>query len=370
VQKLPWHEFHAGLGAAFVDLNGAEIVGHYGDPLREHSALIRRAGVLDLSCRTRLCLLGPDRQKFLNGQVTNDVKALAPGAGCYAALVSAKGKLQADLFVYCLDEELLLDAEPGFADALRNRLEKYIIADDVQVADASTDYGLLSVQGPEADKVVSRIGFSTNLPAARHQVTSFEDVTLGRVYIANQPRLNSAGYDLFVPTPAVPAVADKLVAAARALGGGPAGWDAFEIARVEAGIPRFPVDMDETNLAPEAGLENSAISYTKGCYIGQEIIARLRTYGHPSRRLRGLVLEQSAVPPPKKADKLVKDGKEVGYVTSAVNSPRLGSILALAYVRREVDQPGDTLLVRSAQGEIPARITHLPFELPGIVQSS
>jgi glycine cleavage system aminomethyltransferase T len=161
---LSLHEFHHGLDARFTHVNQVEVVAHYGDPLAEYDALRQAAGVVDLSCRSRLCLTGVDRVRFLHGQVTNNVKDLDVGEGCYAALVTAKGKMVSDLNIYCLPDELLLDFEPGLAGAVAQRLETYIIADDVQVVDAATPYGLLSVQGPKSGAVVGALGLSLTLP--------------------------------------------------------------------------------------------------------------------------------------------------------------------------------------------------------------
>ena len=162
--SLALHEFHAALHARFADVNGAEVVDHYGEPLAEHAALRACAGVLDLSFRGRLCLTGADRVRFLNGQVTNNVKDLRPGEGCYAALVNAKGRLESDLNIYCLPDELLLDFEPGYRAPITARFEKFVIADDVQVVDASPHYGLLSVQGPRSGDVIMRLGLDWTLP--------------------------------------------------------------------------------------------------------------------------------------------------------------------------------------------------------------
>src|SRR6266545_2358291 len=145
---LPLHEFHADLGARFTTVNGAEAVADFGDALAEHAALRETAGVLDLNFRSRLCLTGADRVRFLHGQVTNDVKKLRVGEGCYAALVTAKGKMESDLNIFVLPDELLLDFEPGLTQAVSQRLEKYIVADDVQVVNVAPHYGLLSVQEP------------------------------------------------------------------------------------------------------------------------------------------------------------------------------------------------------------------------------
>jgi folate-binding protein YgfZ len=159
-------------------------------------------------------------------------------------------------------------------------------------------------------------------------------------------------------------VADKLIAAAKQIGGRACGWQAFETARIEAGIPRFGVDMDETNIPLECGIENRAVSYSKGCYIGQEVINRIHSFGHVTRELRGLRLAAPASagqPLPQRGDKLFRNGKEIGYVTSAIKSPMLGATIALGYVRREANQIGTELVLRTAAGEYPAKIVELPF---------
>ena len=361
VTSLPLHEFHETLSARFTAVNGAEFVEHYGDPLAEHRALRESAGVLDLSSRARLCLTGADRARFLNGQVTNDVKNLAPGSGCYAALVNVKGKMQADLFIHGLAEELLLDFEPGLAPAVAARFEKFIIADNVQVVDVAPHYGLLSVQGPRAAEALGKLGLGIELPVQSLQSVNVRDTTLGEIVCARVARGSAEGFDLFVPTPSLGAVADKLVAAAREVGGCAAGWQALETLRIEAGVPRFGIDMDETTLPPEAGIEGRAVSYSKGCYIGQEIIARIRTYGQVARSLRGLRLPDDLGGLPACGEKLFHDGREVGFITSAVRSPALGANIALGYVRRECNQPGTTLTMQTASGNLPVHIVTLPF---------
>src|SRR5882672_8272303 len=339
-----------------------EVVDHYGNKLEEHAALHESAGVLDLGFRGRLALAGADRQRFLNGQVTNNVKDLKSGEGCYAALVTAKGKMVSDLNIYCLPDELLLDFEPGLSTAVAQRLEKYIIADDVQVVDAAPHYGLLSVQGPKSAEVVSKLGLGLPLVKKPLNFGSVNEPALGEIYCMNQPRGVATGFDLFVPVAALAAVADKLIAAAKAVGGRACGWHASEIARIEAGIPRFGAYMDETNLPPEAGIEDRAISYSKGCYIGQEVIARIRTYGQVAKSLRGLLLGDELSELPKKGDKLFHGEKEAGYITTARASPTFRRNLALGYVRRECNEPGTELRLRAAERDSPARIVPLPFQ--------
>ena len=358
--SLSLHEFHAGFNARFGELSGAEVVSNYGDVLAEHAALREAAGVLDLSFRSRLCLLSADRKKFLNGQVTNDVNKLKIGEGCYAALITAKGKLQSDLNVFVLENEILLDFEPGLADAVKERLEKYVIAEDVQVVDVAPHYGLLSVQGPKSTAVVEALQLGVPLPPKTFSLAKVADATLGEIYMTNLPRAGASGFDLFVPTNSLGAVADKLIAGAKNLGGRACGWEALEIARIEAGIPRFGVDMDETNLAPEA-IEARAISYAKGCYIGQEVIARIRTYGQVAKSLRGLRLADDLKTLPVKGDKLFLGEKEIGYITSAIFSPAFKKNIALGYVRKEANQIGTELKLKTAAAESPVKIVELPF---------
>jgi folate-binding protein YgfZ len=359
---LALHELHHGLGARFTEVNGCEVVEDYGDALAEHAALREAAGAFDLSFRGRLCLTGADRVRFLNGQVTNNVKDLRAGEGCYAALVTAKGKLQSDLNIFNLPDELLLDFEPGLSGAVAERLEKFIIADDVQIVDAAVYYGLLSVQGPQAEAAVRGLALSAEIPVKPFAFSTARDETLGEIYLMNQPRLGTSGFDLFVPMASLGAVLDKLIAAARQCGGRACGWRALETARIEAGIPRFGADMDESNLAPEAGIEGRAISYSKGCYIGQEVIARIRTYGQVARALRGLRLADDLKSLPVKGNKLFHGEKEAGYITSAVASPALKANVAFGYVRREVNEIGTELILRTANGDSAVKIVALPFQ--------
>ncbi|MGD0744304.1 MAG: glycine cleavage T C-terminal barrel domain-containing protein [Verrucomicrobiota bacterium] len=414
MQMLALHEFHAGLGARFAEANGAETVNDYGDWLAEYAALREVAGVLDLSFRGRICLVGNDRVRFLHGQVTNDVNKLAVGSGCYAALVTARGKMECDLNVFSLADELLLDFEPGLTGRISQRLERFIVADDVQIVDAAPHYGLLSVQGPKAEAVVLALGLfgvplsggpadsnpnrmNAVLPTKPFDSVKISDAMLGEIYLVNHARLfckserrpparlvssheNSqragpeagaplSGFDLFVPNASLGAVADKLIAAAGQINAlaapkrsaGRCGWQAFETARIEAGIPRFGVDMDETNLPLECGIENRAVSYNKGCYIGQEVINRVHSFGHVAKELRGLRLADDLKTLPQKHDKLFHNGRETGYVTSTVKSPSLNANIALGYVRREANQIGTELVLQTAAGESLAKIVELPF---------
>ncbi len=355
------HEFHHQLGARFTELNGTELVADYGDRAAEYAAIRQSAGVIDLSSRSRLCLVGADRARFLHGQVTNDVKKLRPGEGCYAAITTAKGKMESDANIFCLADELLLDFEPGLADKITARLEKFVVADDVQIVNAAPYFGLLSVQGPQAEAIIRSLDLFPEIPARPLASTKITDSTLGDLYLVNHARLGGHGFDLFVPNPALSAVADKAIAAAKTTGGRAAGWTALETARIEAGVPRFGADMDESNLPLECGIESRAIVYNKGCYLGQEVINRVHSFGHVTKELRGLRLADELTSLPVRGDKLSLSGKEVGYITSAVKSPGLNANIALGYVRREANQPGTELTLHSATTDSAVKVAALPF---------
>lgn len=315
------------------------------------------AGVLDVSSRGRVCVTGADRMRFLNGQVTNNVKDLVVGQGCYAALVNAKGKLQSDLNIYCLADELLLDFEPRLTGVVIGRLEKYIIADDVEVIDVGSNYGMLTVQGPRSADVVSSAALRP--PDAPMQWSSVKSDS-GEVYCMDNSRGAVRGFDVFMPMPQRDGLLQQLADSAKTFGGGFTGLEALEVMRIEAGIPRFGIDMDESNLAPEA-IEARAINYAKGCYIGQEVISRIRAFGQVAKSLRGLRLPRDLSALPARGDKLFRDGKQVGYITSAVRSPKYDANIALGYVRREHNAAGTQLEAVSTAGRFAAQVCDLPF---------
>lgn len=350
MSPLLLHEFHKSRGARFLEINGREAVGDYGDVAAEYSALTESNGIIDLSFRARLCVLGTDRVKFLNGQVTNNVKDLRVGEGCYAALVSAKGKIQSDLHIYILENEILLDFEPGLTETVQQRLEKYIIAEDAQVADVSDAYGLWGLRGPSAAGLIAALPWKFGIPSKPQAWTKVEDPAHGEIYLTRQ----DDGFDLFVPCATMESCAENLGKA----GGRFCGWQALEMKRIEAGVPRFGADMDDTNLAPEA-LRADAISYSKGCYIGQEVIARVRTYGQVAKSLRKLRLPDGSPALPSHGDKLFLGDKEVGYITSAAALPLQKGNIALGYVRREANQTGTELVLQTSSAKVPVKIVDL-----------
>ena len=296
--------------------------------------------VVDRSDRGKLALTGPEAKTFLQGQVTNDIEGLAPGQGCYAAFLTHKGKMRGDMRVFDLGEELLLDCERVALQELFNMIRRYRIGYAVELHKRTVERGLLSLIGPEARAVAG----AEDLPEDEHaNVSGTVDGTDVR-FVATD-----AGVDLICDA----ADTDALAAGLRERGAVDVDEAAAEVLRVEAGRPRYGIDLDDTVIPQEAGLNERAVSFTKGCYVGQETVARLHYRGKPNRHLRGLRLSAPAA----HGDELRLGERVVGTIGTAVVSPRLGPV-ALALVRREAE-PGATVAI--ADGDTTAEVVELPF---------
>jgi tRNA-modifying protein YgfZ len=299
-------------------------------------------GLLDRSERGKLALTGPEAKAFLHGQVTNDVEGLSPGEGCYAAFLTHKGKMQGDLRVLDTGNELWLDTERESLQALFTMIHRYKLGADVELHKRTLQQGLLSLVGPETRDVLGPA--AVDLPAAEHANVRADVDGIPVLLVSTD-----LGVDLVCD-------ADRtadLAAALRDRGAREVGEDAVEGVRVERGRPRFGRDMDESTIPEEAALNERAVSFTKGCYVGQETVARLHYRGKPNRRLRGLRLSGAAEP----GAELRLGEKVVGRLGTVATSPALGPI-ALAIVRREA-QPGAALAV--GDGETTAEVVELPF---------
>jgi folate-binding protein YgfZ len=306
----------------------------------EHRVLVEGCGLLDRSDRGKLALTGAERKTFLQGQVTNDVEGLAPGTGCYAAFLTHKGKMQGDLRILDAGEELLLDTERGVLQDLFNMIRRFKLGSEVELHKRTLERGLLSLIGPAARRVAG----APDLPAAEHTHAAGE--------IGGAPvRLiaTDAGVDVLCDAEDL----DQVRWALEASGAQPISEEAVETLRVERGRPRFGLDIGEDTIPQEAGLNERAVSFTKGCYVGQETVARLFYKGKPNRHLRGLRLTAPAAT----GDELRLGEKVVGRLGTVVTSPALG-VIALAVVRREVD-PGAN--VRVGLSGVTGEVVELPF---------
>ena len=351
----------------FGKLNGVEIILDYGSTRSEAERLRDCVGVLDLSSRGRLCLLGEDRHRFLNGQVTNDVARLAEGAGCYTLITNRKGILQGDASIYRLPEEVLLDLEPGNAKPLIARFQKFIVADDVEIVDAAPHFGMLSIQGPFSNNLLKSLDVAiAREPQNLRNVLRKTIPAIGECYFAKHPRTGSDGYDVFVPRKSLEKLQTRLLDQASRLSGGLCGWSSLEILRIEAGIPRHPIDTSPAILAPELGREEQTISYSKGCYIGQEVINRIRSVGRINRRLVGIVLNTCADNLSGINGSLLNaEQKAVGFLTSTTYSYVTKQTIGLAFVKRGFWEPGTSLHLKMQSGisRYKATVSNLPFEV-------
>jgi folate-binding protein YgfZ len=302
-------------------------------------------------------MTGERAAEMLTGLVTNDVLALEPGHGHYAAALTPKGKIVADVRVFRDDAGLLIDTSPRAAEGWAGLVRKFANPRLAAYRDESATLRDVGVFGPNARHVVAAItGASAAalgvLPLYGHATVAVDGA---RVMVARVPDLNIEGYELFVPVDAF----DALWRLALDAGAEPAGLAAWEVARVEAGRPEWGLDIDDTTIPQEANLDElHAISYTKGCYTGQEVVARVHFRGHVNRHLRGL-RAAGTEPPPTGSQLLDESGRLVGDVRSGVSSPRLGGV-ALAMIRREVS-PGASLTARWDGGETRADVCALPF---------
>jgi tRNA-modifying protein YgfZ len=296
--------------------------------------------LVDRSERGKLALSGAEAKEFLQGQVTNDIEGLTAGTGCYAAFLTHKGKMLGDLRVLDAGDELLLDCERVALQDLFKMIHRFKLGRAVELHKRTLERGLLSLIGPDARRIASADG----LPEREHAHVA--------ATLAGAP-VRLIATDLGVDVLCDAADTDRVVAALAAAGAVPASEEVAEVRRVESGRPRYGVDLDDTVIPQEAGLNERAVSFEKGCYVGQETVARLYFRGKPNRHLRGLKLSGRAA----HGDALRLGERQVGRLGSVVESPLHGPI-ALALVRREA-APGDSLAV--GDGEVRAEVVDLPF---------
>ncbi len=306
----------------------------------QYRQLREECGLLDRSARGKLAITGPEAAEYLQGQLTNDVEALGPGEGQYAALLDRKGHMQADMRVLRPSEDpsFLIDTEPEALDPARRHLQMYKVGRDVEVEDVTGERAILSLIGPRSVEIAGTAALPENAcdPTA---VAGVECVAVG----------TATGIDLIAATAEVARLREALVGA----GAVEVAAEAVEILRIEAGTPRFGAEMGTETMPAEAGIVEDAVSFTKGCYIGQETVARLHYKGRPNRHLRGLRLSAAAEP----GAALKLGEKEVGRLGGAAVSPAFGPV-GLAIVRREAE-PGTELSVGEAG--VTAQVVALPF---------
>jgi folate-binding protein YgfZ len=352
-EPTPLADFHRANGAVFGETGALPV--HFGDPAREYAEARDGAGLIDRADRGLLQFTGPDRVPFLQGMLSNDLRALKPFDGQNAAILTQQGKVIADVRVLCAMNSFYLDFWASLKEKILAHLNRYLVADEVEIADRSNEYVFISVCGPRAEALVRAVASDADLPSRtkQHAMITLDGAAV--CIVREDP--GAPVYDLILPRASAIAIARRLTAAGTPLPVAWIGTEAQEVLRVEAGIPLYGVDFGEENLLLEVGLAD-AVSFTKGCYLGQEIVERIRSRGHVNKKLCGLVLDGAVAAQP--GDQLQSGGKEAGAVTSSVLSPRLGRPIALGYVAKEFWEPGTVLTIERGAG-IRARVTELPF---------
>jgi folate-binding protein YgfZ len=368
--KSPLDETHVRLGAEMRLSDGWSVPGTYGDPLLEYAS-VREGGVglIDLSSRGRILVCGSEAVQFLNGLITNDMKTLAEHSWMPAAFPNVQGRLIASVRVIRLRDAqtgtdrnvcptFLIDTEAATHDRVLKTIERFTLAGDFRVADVTNHTAHITVQGIKAPQVVSDV---VGVEAVEFARTEARQISWPRNEVGDDSTLLRAthtgedGFDLIVKA----TVAASLWDALHAAGGRPVGYDALEMLRIEAGIPRYGIDMDESNVVTETALDD-AVSYTKGCYVGQEIIARIKYRGHVAKKLTGIKFAQAVRVEAGAAVKSIDD-KEIGRLTSTTYSPHLARTIAFGYLKYDYLAPETMVKVASDRGEVEATVAELPF---------
>ncbi len=332
------------------------VVEQYGeDPLKEYRAVKEDVGGLDLGHLGKLRVSGRDRVRYLHNMLSNDIKGLGEGQGCYAALLTHQGRMEADAYALAFAEELWLESSLAGKDRLFQTLTKYIVSDIVTVEDWTEKLGVLSLQGPRARERMEEVaGISlASLSTLEHRTIPRSS---GDWVVVRRDRTGCDGYDLWVPAGEVSDLWPRWLESGRIP---PVGLQALNWLRTEAGIPWYGVDMDEKTLPMEMGLDH-AISMTKGCYRGQEIVARITHRGHLDRRLGAITIRHQDIPAG--GAEVFSGGSKIGAITSAIASPRLQQPLALAVVKTEFLKPGTPVEVAYGDATRPGEVVALPLK--------
>jgi len=312
------------------------------------------AGVIDLSSRGRILVSGSEAVMFLNGLVTNDMKSLGLNSWMPAAFANVQGRLLAAVRIIHRADGFLIETEESNRTAVLKLIERFTLAGDFKVADLTDETAELSVQGNAACDIVAKVLGPQAAELERQKSLTF-DFRGVLVTLIRATHTAEDGFDIFFNRDHVPTMVEVLTnAGARSVS-----EETFETLRIEAGVPRYGIDMDETNVVTETNLDD-AVSFTKGCYLGQEIIVRIKHRGHVAKKLAGVVLDNTTSAP-RNSKILSVDHKKVGRVTSQTFSPRLDRAIALAYLKYDYLVPGTVVRIVTADGETAGAVAEIPF---------
>ena len=368
MKTTPLYAIQEQLGAKFAEKHsGWKIATEFADPLSEHRAVRHAVGIADVSYRGRHRVTGEDRATFLHRIISNTVEGLSAGQGAYALILTHRGKIIAELNISVLADSIAIDTAPETRESLFNALDKYIVADDVELVDVTEETGAIAVHGPEsAGLLQATLGLLdlSGLPARGNVVRTPDSRFEHDLFCVRTDNTGEIGWTLYTDAEALRALWELLIATGADFSAAPVGWTALEALRIEAGVPRFGTELTDSVIPLEAELEH-AIDFEKGCYIGQEIVARMKYRGHPNRLLRGIVLdadpESPECPGLSFGTPIFKAEREIGWVTSATFAPSLQRFVALGYVRMVATEAGSRVHVETSDGRVEGSVTCLPF---------
>lgn len=321
----------------------------YGDSLEEYWAVRRSVGIADISSNGRLLVAGKDGISFLNGLLTNDVTKISEGQGQRSALLTPKARVLSDLHLYYQPNAILVDTGDSPSSKVKEDLDRFVITEDVQIRNATDDIVQMTVQGPKSTRAVKE-----TLGVEVGDLKSLQQRNVGPATIVARDRTGHGGYDLFLPNDEAEAVWQGFLLKGGDIGIRPVGKSAMEILRVEAGYPKYGADISEEFIVLEAGFKD-AISFTKGCYMGQEVVARATHIGRVNKQLVGLKIETRDPIAPR--TKLKKDSVDAGFITSAVFSPALNNVAGLGYAVRDYASVGANLRADTHTGLAEVQVT-------------
>ena len=348
--RTPLYDVLATAGATFGEYRGAQTPARFANTGSEIQALRSGAGLYDLGWQARMTVAGEDRQRWLNGMVTNNIRDLAENRGVYSFLLTPQGRIQGDMFIYHRGDRMLIDTDWLQAAKLKEIFERYIIMDDVEIAEPVSTNGI-ALEGPKAQELLQKAGFDVSAM----QPLEVRNTSDG-VEVIYKPTANHSVYELSGPLATIAKQWSQFAAA----GAAPVGFEALELWRVAKGVPLYGQDISERYL-PQETEQMQALHFSKGCYVGQEIVERIRSRGQVHRGLAGIAIQDAAaaISP---GTKIQREGKDVGEITSVALLPSHNGTgarkLALGYIRREAGSAGTEVTVDG----VAARVSNLPFE--------
>lgn len=357
MKYTPLNKTHETLNATFAELHeGWNIPLFYTNPDHENKMVRSNVGIADISYLTTICLTGEDRAKYLHRIISNDVENLSVGEGNYATILTNRGKIIGDMRVYVLPDRIYISIAPECEQQVYTELDKYIIADDVELTIVTEQVGTIAVHGPNSTELVESVLELEGLKSLPEYHSQYCEVDGQWIACVSSHYVKEYGYHLYTSSDALEWLWNKLIDKNKEITH--IGWEALETLRIEAGTPRYGSELTDAIFPLEAELEH-AIDFEKGCYIGQEIVARMKYRGHPNRVLRGI--EIHADQPVENKSPIIVDDKEVGWVTSSTYSSTLDKPIAMGYIRMAHTEEDSPIQLKTSNGNVEGTVVSLPF---------